>query len=51
MQPIWLEKKHENLKAVVRNWEILAAIELKMTCSDNESEQEHVRHFLYKTCN
>ena len=51
MQPIWLEKKHENLKAVVRNWEILAAIELKMTCSDNESEQEHARHFLYKTCN
>ena len=49
MQPISLEKKHENLKAVVRNWEILAAIELKMTCSDNESEQEHVRHFLYKT--
>ena len=51
MRPISLEEKHENFVAVVRNWKTLAVIELKMTCSDNESEQEHVRHFLYKTCN
>ena len=49
MRPISLEEKHENFEAVVRNWKILAAIELKMTWGDNESEQEHVRHFLYKT--
>ena len=49
MRPISLEEKHENFVAVVRNWKTLAVIELKMTCSDNESEQEHVRHFLYKT--
>ena len=30
---------------------MLATIRVKMRDSEKKSEQEHVRHFLYKTCN
>ena len=44
-----LEQQHEFI-AVVRKWEMLAANEGK-TSGIEKSEQEHVRHFLHKTCN
>ena len=31
--------------------EMLAATRVKMSDSEKKSEQEHVRHFLHKTCN
>ena len=39
-RPISLQVKHENFIAVVRKWEILAAIELTMTRSDKESDRD-----------
>ena len=30
---------------------MLAATKVKMSDSEKKSEQEHVRHFLHKTCN
>ena len=30
---------------------MLAATRVKMSDSEKKSEQEHVRHFLHKTCN
>ena len=35
--------------AAVRKWEMLAAIKMKM--SGSEKTQEHIRHWLHKTCN
>ena len=47
-----LDEQHENFVAAVRKWEMLAATKLKMSGSDKKKiEQEHVRHFLQKTCN
>ena len=46
-----LQEDHENFVAAVRKWEMLAATTLKVSGSENNSEQEHVRHFLQKTCN
>ena len=46
-----LEEPHENFVAAVRKREMLAVIKVKMSGSEKNSEQEHVRHFLHKTCN
>ena len=49
---ILLEEKHESFIAAVRKWEMLAASKVKMSGSEkNKSEQEHIQHFLNKTCN
>ena len=50
-RPISLEEKHENFTAAMTNWEMLAATKVKMSGSENKSEQEHAQHFLHKTCN
>ena len=41
------------LVAVVRKWEMLAATKVKMSFSENKSEQENTYNtdFLHKTCN
>ena len=45
-------RQHENFVAVVRKWEMLAAIMVKMSGTEKKnSQQEHLRHFLRKTCN
>ena len=48
-----LEEKHENFVVAVRKWEVLAATKVKMIERQwkKNVEQEHVRHFLHKTCN
>ena len=41
-----------NLIELVRKWEMLAATMVKMSNSEKKIyEQEHVQHFLHKTCN
>ena len=49
-RPISLEEKHENSIAAMRKWEMLAATKVKMSDSENKSEQEHIQNFFHKTC-
>ena len=52
LRPISFEEKHENLIAAVRKWEMQAATKGKMSGSEKKKgEQEHMKHFLHKTCN
>ena len=43
------EEKHDNFILAVRRKEMLT--EEKMSGSKKKGEQEHIRHFLHKTCN
>ena len=46
-----LEKQHDNFVAAVRKWEMLAVTKVKVSGSEKKGNmQEHVRHFLHKTC-
>ena len=46
---ISLEEKPENFMAAVRKWEMLAATRVKMS-GIKKGLQEHIQHFLPKTC-
>ena len=47
-----MEEQNENFVAAVRKWEMRAGMKVKMRGSEKKkSKQEHVRHFLHKTCN
>ena len=50
-RPISFEEQHENFIAAVRICEMLAATKVKQTGSEKKSEQDHIQHFLHKTCN
>ena len=45
-----MEEKHKNFIAAVRKREVLGATKVKMSGSEKKSEQEHIQHFLQKTC-
>ena len=45
------EEKHDNFISAVRRKEMLTATKEKMSGSKKKNEQEHIRHFLHKTCN
>ena len=47
------EEQHENFVAAVTKWEMLVATNArwKWAGSEKKIEQEHVQHFLHKTCN
>ena len=51
-----IEEKHENFIAAVKKRDKVAATKVKMSGSvkkkkKKKREQEHIQHFLHKTCN